>query len=297
MTRKINQENFNIFYGFRCNYSCQGCSTSSDIVKDKSLDPDLQEIIDIIPDIDKLFNINNMLTLIGGEPFLYWDTKILPILKELQKYFPDTRKNIFTNGALLGKNIDKFISATKEVNNVALEITDHLADLKYTTPAGKVWLSGIEKLENHPDIVKISDEHYHVKNNIYANIYIIRSGSNWVQTFNNVDGKIKPWKTGDPQKSMDVGCTGNICSFVRNNKVYKCGLLANLDVALALRGQSDEPEWQPYLNYEPLDIHNHTQEQLDFFENTYGKPISECDMCPAHEQARIIRTYDMIVKG
>lgn len=297
MTQKIDQINLNIFYGFKCNYSCQGCFTSSDLVRDKSFDPKLDEILNTIPDLAKLFKVNGMLTLMGGEPFLYWEDKILPILLELQKYFPNQRKNIFTNGALLGKNIDKFLNASKQVDNISLEITDHLADLKYSTPAGRSWLSSIEKLRNHPDIVKISDEHYHIKDNICANIYVARTDGNWVQTFKIVDNKIKPWKTGDPRKSMDVGCTGNVCSFVKNRKVYKCGLLANLDVSLNHRGQSQDPDWAPYLDYQPLDIQNHTQEELNFFKNTYGKPIDVCDMCPAHNDARITRTYEMIVKG
>jgi MoaA/NifB/PqqE/SkfB family radical SAM enzyme len=100
---KSDQVNLNIFYGFKCNYSCDGCISNSNLAKFDQ-DPDFNDIIKTIPILADLFNITSMITLLGGEPFYYWDERIVPIAIECNKYFPNTLINVFTNGQFKRKN-------------------------------------------------------------------------------------------------------------------------------------------------------------------------------------------------
>ena len=43
--------------------------------------------------------------------------------------------------------------------------------------------------------------------------------------------------------------------------------------------QSDDPDWEKYLNYPALDLKNITIDDLEFLKSTYGKPTEHCDMC------------------
>jgi len=175
---KSDQVNLNIFYGFKCNYSCDGCISNSNLAKSDQ-DPDLTDIIKTIPILADLFNVTGMITLLGGEPLYYWDERIVPIAMECNKYFPNTLINVFTNGQLLGKNQKKVFELSDKIDKFSLTITDHLntEELKNTTP-GKKWRESINRFLNHKQIVKIHNEHYHIKDNINANIYISTPDSN-----------------------------------------------------------------------------------------------------------------------
>lgn len=291
---KTNQENLNILYGFKCNYSCSGCITNSDII-DNNNDPELTDILSSIPKLANLFNVTNMVTLLGGEPFYYWDDRIVPIAQEVNRYFPDTLINIFTNGQLLGKSADKVFKLAEQIDNFSLTITNHLFNL-YDTVPGKIWINNFEEFISNPNIVKISDVHYHIKNNIRANIYI-STPSNWTHSYKiTTNNQIKPFATNDPNGSAKYGCSAGIrCSMVYGKKLYKCSMLATLPTALKIKNQLDDPDWAKYLSYNPVEIDNPDARVLKEFVDTYGKPIDVCDMCSNNPQTSIAsRTYNMI---
>jgi organic radical activating enzyme len=295
---KKSQVNINLLYGYKCNYSCHGCLTNSDADYHEQDDPDLDKLLDSIPILADTFNIESMITLIGGEPFLYWNSHIVPISLKVNEHFPKTRINIFTNGQLLGKNLDKFIDLSDRVDNITLEVTQHLIGLENTTP-GRIWKSGIDYLSRHDRIHKIHDEHYHVKNNIYANILLTSKIYNWIPSLKRLpNGMIKPYASNNPAESMKHGCSAaNVSALVKDGYLYKCGLLGTLDHGLKYRNQLNDPDWQKYLSYQPLDLFNFSQEDLDQYMETYGKPISECDMCSDNPKNIIKqRTYEMIFK-
>jgi hypothetical protein len=57
--------------------------------------------------------------------------------------------------------------------------------------------------------------------------------------------------------------------------------LATLDGLLSLKGQTDDPDWQNYLNYPHLDLSNINLENFEYHKQNFGKPVSYCDMCSA----------------
>jgi len=294
---KIKQENLNIFYGYGCNYACEGCFSGSNVVNDKKLDPSLEEILQSIPILAENFEVNSMITLIGGEPFLYWDDRILVISQALNKWFPGKKINIFTNGQLLNKHFDKVLHlADHVVDNLSITVTNHLSECGDELPV-TLWNKNIQQLLTHPRLVKIHNEHYHIKDNINANIYFSIMTEFKPYYKKNVDGSIKPFATNDPKGSMTHGCPGNVCSTAFGTKFYKCPTLATLPNHLKSINQHHDPDWQKYLSYSAIDLLNIDQELLTAFSNTYGKPISECDMCnnnPANTITK--RSYNMIFK-
>lgn len=249
----------------------------------------------VLPILAEKFDVQTMISLQGGEPFLYWEEKIVPLSYKIRELFPNTRINIFTNGHLLGKNLNKYFDLINNVNHVTLTISRHLAgDL--TSTVGQHWQDSIDTLLNHPLIVKIHDDHYHVQDKIDTNIYFY-STKYWSSHYYETDqGKLKPHATNDPANSMKYGCTGSLCSFLKGTKLYKCGRLANLSNLLGEINQLDDPDWKPYIDYQPLDLLNIDQTLFDNFVASYGKAISECDMCQNRpsDQLWADRTWNMI---
>jgi hypothetical protein len=275
---KIKQDNLPIFIGHKCNYSCVNCSVGSDFIKHNNYDPTLDEILQSIPVLAEKFTVTGMISLQGGEPFMYWDEKIVPIALELNRYFPQTRINVFTNGHLIGKNIDKMFDLIGQIANISFTVSRHLlGDLD--SAAGEAWIKSIDTLLTHPEIVCIHSDHYHVKNNINANIYFYSTKYWRAHYITQLDGKIKPHATGNPAASMHHGCIGSTCSYLYGTKLYKCGRLATISNQLAEVDQLYDADWKKYIDYQPIDLLNIDQKLFDNFINTYGKPIDLCDMC------------------
>jgi len=300
MRNKFTQENLVILYGYKCNYKCNECTTGSNNIRDKSLDPDLDTLLQAVPILSELYEVNSMITLSGGEAFLYWDTRIVPLAKAIDKYFPNKRINIFTNGQLLGKHINKFIKLSEEVSNLTLEVTEHLKYLP-DTPAGKIWNDNIHMLDTHKHLVKLNPSHYHIVGNINANIYFygptmgMESWSHLIQV--QSDGKIKPWATKDPAGSMKNGCIGNVCACVVGSKLYKCPLLGTIKDNLTATKQLNDPDWAFYLEQPTVDLFNLRDDDLTLFEEYYSHPIPQCDICP-NKLGKMFwnqRTYESII--
>jgi organic radical activating enzyme len=297
---KPKQVNINLLYGYRCNYNCQGCISNSDVESAPEDELDLSRLLDSIPILANTFDVTGMITLLGGEPFLYWDSHIVPLALKVNKYFPRTRINIFSNGQLLTKFLDKFIKLSEEVTYVNLEISRHLIGFEHTK-MWQVWQAGVDYLEHHDRIYKIHDDHYHVKDNIFADIrFTPATKDSWLISFKHLsNGNIKPYATNDPEASMKYGCSaGSVCAVVKNGFLYKCSLLATLDHGLTRRKQLDDPEWQKYLSYQPIDLFNSNTDHIQEYMKTYGKAITECDMCcnQPNQRGTVQRTYDMIFK-
>jgi hypothetical protein len=233
--------------------------------------------------------------LIGGEPFLYWDDRIVPLAKKCNEYFKGTQINIPTNGQLLAKNIDKIIELSKVIDNFSITVTRHLEGVDHKIK--EIWSNGVDALENHPEIIKLHNDHYHIKGNIYANIYFFK-GRNWkFYYYRDQDNKIKPWATNDPAGSMRHGCPGPVCSGIIDNKLYKCPQLATLPDLLTTLNQQDDQDWSKYLNYPFIDLNNIDPEKWKNFVDSYGSPTTWCDMCnnkPENNVPWNQRTYEMV---
>lgn len=298
MTRHI-ETSFNIIYGYRCNYSCVGCCNGSNYVKHKDYDPDLQEILDSIEQLPKYIEIDptGAITLLGGEPFVYWEERIKPIAIKCREVFPSATINIFSNGHKAHKFKQDIINFVNKYNcNVS--ISNHLkGDMQ--SVLGKQWADNIAQFLNDEKIIKIHNEHYHIKDNINANIYFYNSPTwfTWYQT--NSDGKIKPFDSNDPAASMKFGCaSGSSCTAMFGSKVYKCGTLAMLKGLLQQKNQINDPDWQKYLQYPAFDVLSDDTNNFEFHKNNYNKPTDFCTMCnnnPLNVMKWTSRSEQMII--
>lgn len=293
---KVKQEIVDVFYGHRCNYACYGCLTGCNYVRNKDYDPDLNDIFRGVELLAERFEITEMVTLLGGDLFLYWDERIVPLAKHLRKCFPDTKINMTTNGQLIHKYSDKVIGLMKEIDNVSLSITRHLNGIR-DTRIYSTWDDHVNQFLHHPDIVKIHNDHYHIRDNIYANIHF--DVPEFLMFYKQEGNEIKPYATSNPAKSMEVSCPGNMCSCLVGTKLFKCTNLALLPHALTAINQIDDPDWKPYVDYKFVDLANIDQQTYDYFVKTYTKPISQCDMCsddPATNLTYDKRTTEKIFK-
>lgn len=293
---KFDETNLNIFYGYLCNYSCSGCFSGSDAIDSKTKDPDLEKIKQAIIKSSELINVDRMITLIGGEPFLYWESRIVPLALLINQYFPKKRINITTNGQLLGKYVDHIFELSKQVSEISITITRHLIGVD-NQKIKSLWDENMSEFLSHPMIVKIHDDHFHIKDNIHANIYFFQADTWKSYYYRTQDNKIKPWATNDPVNSMQYGCPGSMCSCLYENKLYKCANLATLSKHLEQLQQLDDPDWKKYIDYPYIDINNVDPVLFKEFQDTYTKPTTYCDMCgnkPEHHIPWTKRTFPMV---
>lgn len=299
MIKQYELELLNIIYGYKCNYECDGCCVGSNHIKNDVNDPDFEKTmnaIEMLPGVIKMKESDDpwqrgCITLLGGEPMMYWKTNIMPYARQIRKYFPNTNINIFSNGHLLYKHADEIIEFIDEIN-ASISISKHVVgDME--SKLGQHWQSNIFEFLNNPRIHKIHNEHYHVKNNVNANIHIYDGGDKWF-TWYRVDSenKIKPYASKNPARSMRYGCaSGSACSALFENRLYKCSSLASLPGLLKNLNQENDQDWEHYLNYPYVDILSVDPDKLQFFADTFGKPISQCDMCN-DQPANVIRWTD-----
>ena len=299
MIKHIDQA-FNVIYGYRCNYSCIGCCNGSDYVTIENYDPDIDLTIESIKRLPDLIEIpeEGMITLLGGEPLMYWKERIIPLARTIREAFPTARINIFSNGHLVNKHIDSIIEVL-DTYRCHMTISQHLLG-DMNSPLGKKWRENVDEFLTDPRIVKIHDQHYHVSGNIAANIFFYNADEwfTWYQQTPN--GDIKPWATQDPEGSMKHGCaSGNTCSALFENRLYKCGSLAMLPGFLTAKNQINDIDWKKYLDYPYVDVLDVDPSRFRSFVDTYGKPIPECDMCN-NQKHKVIkwtgRTQNMVIQ-
>jgi len=229
---------------------------------------------------------------------MYWHDRIVPITKALRRAYPDARINIFSNGHLANRYVDDIIELL-DAENCMMTISKHLAG-DMASPLGIKWKDNIDALISHPRIKKIHDAHYHVKDNIHANINFYQADEwyTWYQVTS--DNKIKPWATNDPNGSMQFGCaSGSSCSALFENRLYKCGSLAMLKGFLSAKKQLDDSDWKKYLDYPYVDLFDIDQNNFSFFKDTYSKPTTYCDMCNNRTNKVIKwinRTQEMVIQ-
>lgn len=276
-----------------------GCCNGSNFVKHRNYDPDLQEILDAIEQLPKYINIdsNGMITLLGGEPFVYWEERIKPIAVKCREFFPNAKINIFSNGHTAHKFQHDIIDFVNKYN-CNITISNHLkGDMQ--SVLGRQWAKNIEEFLDHERIIKIHNEHYHIKDNVNANIYFYHSDAwlSWYKT--NELGQIKPYNSDSSANSMKYGCaSGDICTTMFGSKIYKCGSLAMLRGLLIQKNQLGDIEWEKYLDYPAFDVMSNDMSNFEYHVTNYSKPVKYCTMCndnPANVMQWTDRTTDMII--
>jgi len=312
-----------IFYGNKCNLACDQCDTRSEHLGKGEYDPTLENIKEGILLANEKFDVENW-SVLGGEPFLYIDT-VVEILKFLRSIEPN--KTIFfpTNGLLLEKNLDLAADLIKEFG-VWIQVCNHTAAFKNKKLSNKI-LNSVYKLAEKTGIPKADPTTqwwYNIMNydsgtegwQIYLktkNIDITNTNPNdaaWIdgnkgiyymealnfQSLHYTDpyGNLKPFNSNDPTASYWNSCPSSFCALLYDKKVYKCAALGTIRNLLDKQGQLDDTEWQPYLNYKPVDLVSCTDKEVVQFADTHYCQIDECSMCPS-KSIEIIKTEEKVL--
>lgn len=278
-----------IFIGNKCNLSCFQCDTRSDIVKSKSLDPSMESIKQGIVLAREHFTIEHY-SLLGGEPLFYMDkiTEIIAFIRSLDSTTPIL---LPTNGKMIDKKSDELAKLISQYN-LTLMVCNHFSAFDDKTLSNEL-TTDVDKFINKMGLVE-SKSHLFFDQIIEDGIYLNSAGQisvffrdqDYFQSHYYMDNnKPKPFASNDPDASYANGCCSPFCSFLRDGKLYKCAALATVRTLLAHHDNLDDPAWEKYLNYEPLDLTNCTQEQVADFSNTKYRSIKECDMCPSQSKS------------
>ena len=308
--KKIKLKLVEIFYGYHCNLSCQGCTSASDIIKDNLHDPSLESIYLSIENLSCHVEPDRI-DLMGGELFLYWD-RVEKIITKIRYHFPKTTIGLATNGLLLSKYEDRLLELCEKFHPCLIEITDHFVlfsdeviSKKYHSKLNKIlskltktveikWKIDPLKLKKNTDwrTATHKDESYYHNN---TKISVVTSPEFIACYFKDKEGKLKPYATNDPEGSYKNGCAMKSCHMVMNSKLYKCSWFAVLPSLLTQINQIEDADWQKYLNYSPVNLINPSEESLIEFEKTSTSSITLCDMC-ANNRANIInQTKDNVL--
>jgi len=293
---KITLRILNISYGLRCNLACKGCLSGSDMIRHTGHDTGLENNLQTLDLLSRhIEHVTDVITLLGGEPFLYWPDKIVPLMLKIREYWPMAKINLTTNGLLLHRYREEIIGFFSELGNASISVSMHAARAD-----GHILKSTYEKnLANFFDddrFCKIHDLHYDIPNR-KVDFHLDPWHRPFIAQFSEQDGKIKPWATNDPVGSMKHGCIGDICSMAIDGRLYKCPRLALLPKILEERGQLQDPDWQKYLGTY-VDLATATDQDLQRFKQEEGKPIPQCDACPNRHQLGVTlipRTAQTIV--
>jgi organic radical activating enzyme len=312
---KIKLKFVEVFYGYRCNLSCQGCTSASDVVKTTDSDPSLESIFLSVEQLSN-YVYPESVDLMGGELFLYWD-KVVQIVPVIRKYFPTSRISLVTNGLLLPKYKEQLLELCETYHPCTIDITNHFtlfskdvrtkkyqkkldAFLSTLTKTEEIkWKNPIEHLRTHktPDIENpkelLVQKQIYKDDKIYVKLYNQQA---FVSSYYKTeDGKIKPHATNDPDGSYANGCAMPYRYFLRDSKLYKCSWFSVLPEILKSYGQEDDPDWQKYLAYQPIDLNNPTVESLEEFDRTKRAGISLCDMCSNNPNNAVVHTRDQVL--
>lgn len=293
-----------VFYGNKCNLACSNCDSRSDELDYDG--PSIESMKESILLANEKFDVENWST-IGGEALLYKD-KILEIIKCIRSFEPNKTIFLSTNGMLLHKNIDWIVDVVKEYRvwvqvcnhtplfmdkstmvNATHEIGKKLG-LSETIPAHLWWYdvfnlgAGTEnwraytKEKGWDDELSIRDPNdvTYMKEN--WGIHYMES-PNFHTIVNRVNGLPKPFNS-NPADAYKNSCPSQFCAFLHNKKIYKCGALGTLEQLLDKYNLSNDPEWEKYLQYKPVDLETCTDKDIKHFADTHYCSISECSMCP-----------------
>lgn len=298
-----------ILIGSKCNLACFQCDTRSDIIKDTSYDSSLEQIIASITLAQKHFSVETY-SMLGGEPLLYLD-KVREVVKHIRATDTTARIVIPTNGMLLDKRSDE-LADIMITYNVSLYVCNHFASFEDPTLTNKVFDSAIKfanslqltPYDRDQFIADITGNPVTKRDNFNGNEQVFSNGNIqvWIRDqgefhshyFMSVTGP-KPFMSGNPADSYREGCCSPFCNFLKDNKLYKCAALGTLEKFLTIHNSLDDPDWQKYLAYKPVDLETATEEDITAFASNIYSPSEFCDMCPSNSKNIFIKTPDKVL--
>lgn len=247
-----------------CNFSCQSCSHFTNHKHNKIYSIDelkgYQERW-----ADKI--VSKSLAILGGEPLLNKDIiNILYMTAEVWDMKHVKQFELVTNGMYL----HKFPDLPKVLRDIgcSLALTIHSNESGYIKRINKI-------------LKLIQDWHYEYD----INYYTYPNHKVWNQKYLGYGDYMKPFKT-DYSEAWDYCLSGQNCFQLFRGKIYKCCLLAYLNLQKEKYDLSEE--WDYYLTYEPLRSNASNEEIISFF-NMGAEPY--CSMCPGKIKTKFTKNH------
>ena len=264
-----------------CNLKCYGCNHLADFGYGGPFAAN--ELLEWIkPWKERLYF--KRISLMGGEPLLN------PHLKDIcigyRKFFPpdETKLRIITNGIQIIKC--PWLKELIQEYHVHVQASLHVLNGKRINEKlihqVKEGLALLEKwAEDTPNRVETNwGPQVDSKEKLNFQVFYKAAGND-----------IKPFDHDDIAESKKH-CT---CKTVQlyKSRLYKCAPVAYISEVLKKIGKENDPDWQPYLNYEPL-APDCTDDELKRFMEKQPQPEWTCRMCPPYSNVTLYKEREIL---
>lgn len=126
-TRQPRLEYFALNILDHCNLRCKGCDHFAAIAEKRFIDPEV-----ISRDLRRMSELTHghvtRIGVLGGEPLLH--PRLLEIVAEVRRWFPETRVQIVSNGLLLNQQKEDFWTTCRE-NRIEIVVTKYPLQLDF----------------------------------------------------------------------------------------------------------------------------------------------------------------------
>jgi organic radical activating enzyme len=249
-----------------CNLSCQGCAHFTNHGHNWFAD------IDTLKEWYSHWNKRispKVMAILGGEPLLHKDIiDIIYLTKEMWQQPKDSFFELVTNGILIDEEKHKDLPKALKDTDCTLSVSIH--SIK------NVSLEYSNKLKKSLYIIKEWRDQYNIKIKFYDSFNV------WVKIYNGFGVNSEPFEDNDPQESWNNCPTGQKCFQLYEGNLYKCSLMAYLQLQKEKYGTLLSKKWDPYLKYIPLTPDCSDNDIIQFF-NKGAESV--CGMCPKNPQS------------
>jgi hypothetical protein len=244
----------------------------------------VKEVVDWIePWKDRLYF--KRISLLGGEPLLNPDLKDICIAYRRLFSPKETKLRIITNGILITKCpwLQELMQAYHVHVQVSLHVFTGRTKNEKLINRVKEGLALLEKWAG--DAVRPADTKWgpYVEAKEKLNFQVFYQGAGT---------QIKPFQHDDIAESKKHCSCPTLQLY--NSNLYKCAPIAYIGDVLEKFEREDDPDWEPYLRYEPLTPDCTDDELLDFMKRQ-PQPEWTCKMCPPY--ANVILSDEREISG
>jgi organic radical activating enzyme len=252
-----------------CNLHCHGCNHLANYGYGGPFK--VEELVDWIkPWKDRLYF--KRISLLGGEPLLN------PYLKDIcityRRLFSqkETKLRIITNGILITKC--PWLKELIQEYHVHIQVSLHVFTGKTKN----------EKLINQVKegmalLEKWAGNTVRPAESSWGPYVEAKQKLNFQVFYQGAGTQIKPFQHDDITESKKH-CACKTLQLYKSN-LYKCAPIAYIGDVLEKFGMENDPDWKPYLNYEPLTPDCSDDELVDFMK-MQPHPEWTCKMCPPY---------------
>ncbi len=265
-----------------CNLHCHGCNHLANYGYGAPFK--VKELVDWIePWKDRLYF--KRISLLGGEPLLNPDLKDICIAYRRLFSPKETKLRIITNGILITKC--PWLQELMQEYHVHVQVSLHVftGRTKNEKLINRV-KEGLALLEKWAgDAVRPADTKWgpYVEAKEKLNFQVFYQGAGT---------QIKPFQHDDIAESKKHCSCPTLQLY--NSNLYKCAPIAYIGDVLEKFEREDDPDWEPYLRYEPLTPDCTDDELLDFMKKQ-PQPEWTCKMCPPY--ANVILSDEREISG